>query len=295
MTEAEVDSALVTESAATPTAPRPAGFVLRPGPSSLRQLATDLWASRELIVILSKRSFFVRYRRASLGILWAVGLPLVQAIVMSVVFTFAIRIHQPHYPVFVFGGLFAWSFFSAGLTAGATAIVDNANLSSRIYFPRAALPIVAVASNIYNFVVTVAILLIVGGIFGVWAGVWALMLIPGVILAVLLTTAWSLLLSGLHVYFRDVRYIVQAALTAWMYITPVFYPLRFLNHRAPGLRVIVEANPVTGVVEMFRVATTGADANWVSEVGVTCIWLVAIAIAAALVHRRFDRLFADLL
>jgi ABC-type polysaccharide/polyol phosphate export permease len=273
------------------------GFTLDSRPQPLRVLAADLWASRQLILVLGRRNFFTRYRRASFGMAWAVGLPLVQATVMAVVFHYAVRIHVPHYPVFVFTGLFAWTFFSSSLMSGSSAIVDNSGLCSRIYFPRAVMPIVAVTANIYNFVVTIGILLIVSAVFQVWPGGHTLLLVPAALLAIALSVTFSLVLSAVQVYFRDVKYIVQAALTAWFYLTPVFYPLSFLReHNVPDLlRWIVLLNPATGVVELFRKAIYGADQEWLAAVGVTLGWVVVLFALAVWLHHRFDRLFTDLL
>ena len=273
------------------------GFTLTNKPEPLRVLAADLWASRQLIVVLGRRNFFTRYRRASFGMAWAVGLPLAQATVMALVFHYAVRIQVPHYPVFVFTGLFAWTFFSNSLMSGASAIVDNSALCSRIYFPRAVMSIVSVTGNVYNFVVTIAILLIVSSAFQVWPGVHTLLLVPAALLAIGLSVAMSLVLSAVQVYFRDVKYIIQAALTAWFYLTPVFYPLKFLReHHVPGLlHWVVLLNPATGLVELFRKAVYGADREWLTEAGVSLGWVVLLVALAVWLHHRYDRLFTDLL
>ena len=273
------------------------GFTLTNQPAPLRLLAADLLASRQLIVVLGRRAFFTRYRRASFGVAWAVGLPLLQAAVMAIIFHFAVRIRIPHYPVFVFTGMFAWTFFSSALQAGSSAIVDNSSLCSRIYFPRAVMPIVSVSGNIYNFVVTIGILLLVSIVFKVWPGVHTLLLIPATLVAVALSIALALVLSAVQVYFRDVRYIVQAAVTAWFYLTPVFYPLSFLRqHNAPQLlRIIVQLNPATGLVELFRKAVYGADPQWAEEVLITLGWIALLLAIAVWLHHKYDRLFTDLL
>lgn len=272
-----------------------AGFVLTNRALPLRQLLADLWASRQLIAVLARRSFFTRYRRATFGVAWAVGLPLVQAIVMATVFHFAVRIPIAHYPVFVFTGLFAWSFFSGAVQSGCSAIVDSTNLASRIYFPRAVLPIVVVAGNIYNFVITIGILIVVASLFGVWPDAYTLLLVPAAALAVLLAVAMSLVLSAIQVYFRDVRYIVQAGITAWFYLTPVFYPLSFLRqHDVPdALWLLVLVNPATGLVELFRRAVYHPDPQWATATLITCGWTVGLLALGLWLHQRYDRLFTD--
>jgi ABC-type polysaccharide/polyol phosphate export permease len=159
------------------------------------------------------------------------------------------------------------------------------------------MPIVSVTGNVYNFVVTIGILLIVSTVFQVWPGVHTLLLIPAALLAIGLSVSAALVLSAVQVYFRDVKYIVQASLTAWFYLTPVFYPLSFLReHNVPdALRIIVQLNPATGLVEFFRKAIYGADPEWATQVLITMGWIAGLLVLAVWLHHKFDRLFTDLL
>lgn len=261
--------------------------------TTVRRLVQQAWAARELVAILARREFFARYRRATLGVVWAIALPLLQAVVLAVIFTKVARLPLPGNAfVFVFSGMAAWAFFSAALSAASTAIVDNSQLSSKIYFPRVALPLVAVASNAFVAVVNIAIVLIAVYASGVNPTFRVLLLLPGLALLVALTGATSALFAALHVYFRDIRYLVQAGLLLSFYLTPVFYPLS----RAPGaLDVIVRLNPMTGVIELYRAATVGADANYGIAVAISIAWTVVIGVVATRMYARFDRVFADLL
>jgi ABC-2 type transport system permease protein len=116
-------------------------------------------------------------------------------------------------------------------------------------------------------------------------------LVPGTLLMIALASAFSLVLSALHVYSRDVRYIVQAALIAWFYVTPVFYAVS----RAHGFGHILAINPATGMVLMLRAATTGYDSYWLSSVLWSVGWTAVLVGIALALHRRFDRVFSDLL
>src|SRR5438270_5273413 len=100
---------------------------------SVRSLLRELWQSRDLVRMLARKEFFVRYRRASFGLLWAVALPLFQAVVLAVVLSRFVKIHTGvNYAVFVFSGMLLWTFFSTVLAGGSTAIVDGADLSTKI-------------------------------------------------------------------------------------------------------------------------------------------------------------------
>ncbi len=270
--------------------PSAQGFDLTAKPPPVRHLVRDVWRSRSLISVLARKDFFVRYRRTSFGMLWAVGLPLLQAAILALVFGNLLRSHAPDYAAFVFAGMVPWSFFSSTLSGGATAIVDNTSLSNRIYFPRAVLPLVSAVSAMYSVAITVALLVAMCIGFGVDLGPELALLIPGVALVAVLAAAFALVLSAIHVYFRDVRFLVTAALTVWLYVTPIIFQVDQLPRL---LRPVVRLNPMTGVVELFRFATVGASPGWTSSLLVTGVWIVVLVIAALQLHRRFDRLFAD--
>lgn len=257
----------------------------------LRHLLSDLWRSRDLIRVLARKDFFVQYRRASFGVAWALALPLLQAGVLAVVVPKIVRFGTPGaYITFVFSGTITWALFSGSLASGAGSIVDGQAVSTRVYFPRLVLPIVTVLAQLYSFLPGAAILALMTVVTGS-AGARLLLLIPAILSAALLSVVFSCLLSALHVYFRDMRYIVQAALLAWFYVTPVIYPLTAV----PALQHWLDINPVTGTVELFRAATVGADPQWGLAFISTCVWTLGLGVTALAVHRRYDRVFVDLL
>jgi len=270
-----------------------AGFELRGESTPVRQLLREMWESRGLLAMLARRDFFVRYRRASFGLVWAVALPLLQAVVLAVVFSRVarIKVSDVNYTVFIFSGMISWTYFSGVLGAGSTAIVDNAAMTTKIYFPRAILPLITMASNLYGFAVSATILIGMEIITGVDIGLNVLLLNPGIIVMAALATSFALVFSALHVYFRDMRFVVQAMLIVWFYITPIIYPITLLGR----LGKFVYANPMTGVVELFRAATVGADPGWLTSLWWTLGWIVVMSVIAVALHRRFNRVFVDLL
>lgn len=258
----------------------------------VRTLARDLWHARELISVLARKEFFVRYRRASFGLVWAMGIPLLQALVLAIVLRHFVKFKTPgSYPVFVFSGVLAWNFFSTSITAATGSIVDNREISTKIYFPRSVFPTMTVLSGVYGLLLTVILLLIFEAAYGTFPGVKTLLLIPAILLTFTVTMSAALVLAALQVYFRDVKFLLQAALLGWFYLTPVFYPLRAVGRISGWVRV----NPVTGIIELFRLATVGADNGWVISLWWSLGWAAALFVAALLLYRRFDRVFADLL
>ena len=270
------------------------GFELTGAPTPVRHLVRDLFRSRDLLRTLARKDFFVRYRRTSFGVLWAVGMPLVQAAVLAVVFTRIVRIEtEGNYGVFVFAGMLPWTFLASSVMIGSTSIVDGGALATKIYFPRALLPLVTLGANVYGFIPGVAVLLLAAATIGegLDADVW--LIVPAIVLMVAFVASLVIVLSALHVYFRDLRFIVQAAILAWLYGTPVIYPIDLATG---ALRGVLLANPATGMVMMFRdaVSDTGID-DLAIAVGSTVAWTLALTVVGLLLHSRRDRVFVDLL
>jgi ABC-type polysaccharide/polyol phosphate export permease len=268
------------------------GFVLRGESLPLRNLMRDTWRARPLISALSRQNFYVRYRRAALGVIWAVSLPLLQAVVLAFVFSQMLRIGAgDHYVIFVLAGITPWGFFSSSVQAATTSIVENAGLSTRIYFPRVVFPLVVLGSNLYGFVLSLGVLVAASLIDGLGIGLRILWLVPAMVLLIGLTAGFSVLFSALHVYFRDMRYFVQAAFLAWLYASPVIYSIG----QAQRFSDLLPFNPVSGVVLTFRAAVYGQDQHFGLSVLMTLVWTVVLLVAGLAVHRRYDRVFSDLL
>jgi lipopolysaccharide transport system permease protein len=281
--------------------PRDEGFELTGPGTSPGLLLREIWMSRRLIGVLARKDFLVRYRRTSLGLLWAVALPAVQAVVLAVVFSHLIGIRQglttgvsggrtTAYGVFIFAGMVPWSFFNAAFAAGATSVVDGTGLARRIYFPRAVLPIISVTTAMFPMAITAVILLGMEIILGPEPGLRTLWMVPGIVLVTALALSLSLFVSAAHVYIRDLRYAVSAGLMMLFYITPVIYPVDRLPE---SIRHVVMALPTAGPVELFRKSIGAADEQWWIYVVSSCCWLVVIGVAGFLLHCHRDRVLAD--
>lgn len=281
------------------TAPsRPAVAFTLSGPGTpVAELLRSLWASRTLVGVLARKDFFVRYRRTRLGLLWAIALPLIQAVVLAVVFSNLVPgsgtshrgTHTP-YSVFVFAGMVPWSFFSSAFLAGATSVVDGSNLAQRIYFPRMVLPLVAVTTAVFPLVATLLVLLamIIG--LGPGLGLATLWMLPGVALVIALCLALSLVFSAAQVYLRDLRFAVSSGMTILFYLTPIIYPVS----RVPeALRPVVELLPAAGPVELFRRAVGSADPGIWRSVIASLVWTLVAGAAGLVLHSKRDRVLAD--
>ena len=255
-------------------------------------LAKEVWRARQLMVILARKEFHVRYRRAAFGLLWAIGLPLLQSAVMAIVFSKVAKIgHAPHYAIFILSGMTAWVYFTAVLTAGSTAVVDGTDISSRVYFPRILMPLVQVVTGLYGFVITLVITLALCPLLGAGLGSSLVILVPGALLLIALTAGFCLVDSALHVYFRDVRYIVTAAVIVWFYVTPIIYPA---DRRAPRPAQLHQPQPddrrrrpLPRRAARHVVGASGSR-SWCRACGPS-----ACSSSASRLHCRFNRVFAD--
>jgi ABC-type polysaccharide/polyol phosphate export permease len=268
-------------------------LVLGDAPDSRRDWFADLWRHREVLGILTRKDFQTRYKRASLGIVWAVAVPSMQAAILAVVFSRVVRVggSGAHYAVFVFGGVVCFSYFSAALGPAATAIVDASSLTDKVWFPRGILVVVPCISGLVGFAVTLVAMIVIMPLFDVGYGVRLLLLVPATVLLVLFTTSLSLCVAALYVYFRDVKYLVQAGLMVWIYVTPVLYPQHLLGRIA----WLMDVNPLTGIVNLFHAATVGGTQIVGPALIVSVAATVALTAIAAETQRHYDRLFVDLL
>ena len=258
----------------------------------IRVLLRDLWRHRDLLPMLAAKDFHARYRSASLGVLWSVLLPLLQGAVFAVVFTRVVGVPVDDgvsYPVFVISGMVLWSFLTQSLSAGSTSIVDGGAIAGKVYFPRSILPAVPVLANVPSLCIAQGSVLGLMAVFGVPFRV-SLLLLP---VAMALTAAVATLLAEplalLHVYFRDVRYVVQAALMVALYASPVIYPLE----AAEGLRPLLLANPVTGPLQLARFAVFGEADALGTALAVTAAWVAVLAVGTLLAFRRHERIAVD--
>lgn len=267
-----------------------------PRPRTRGEWLADLWSHREVLVMLASKQFHVRYKRASFGVLWAVAVPAVQAAALAIVFSHFVRVRSGFsYPAYTVVAVLAWGYVAATLSTASVAIVEGSGMTDKLWFPRSILPLAEALANIPGILISVVLFLILLPVLGVSYGLHTLLLIPAVLLLIAFTTALTMVLSALHVYFRDVRYLVQAALLVMFYITPIAYPQRNVGRLGPWM----DFNPLTGLMNLFHLAGVGHAGLWSTHVTrsviVTLIATVILAAVAIEVHRRYDRLFVDLL
>ena len=269
----------------------PRTLVLRDRPEPWSEWLADLRRHVPVLGALVRKDFQTRYKRAALGVVWVVVVPLLQGAVLAVVFSKVVRVGGGDgFAEYVLAGILPWAYVSGTLSAATTSIVDGAGLTDKVWFPRALLPLVPCLSNLIGFSVSILVLLGTLPFLGAPMGAELLLLLPGAALLVAFTVGAALVLSALHVSFRDVRFLVQAALLVWIYVTPILYPKTVLG----SLEGWVDANPLTGIVALFHLAV-GADEALARPLAVSIVATLVLLGAGLEAQRRRDRLFVDLL
>jgi lipopolysaccharide transport system permease protein len=252
-----------------------------------------LWAHRELLYFLVWREIKVRYKQTALGALWALLQPLLTMLIFTLIFGRLAKIPSDGipYPLFSFAALVPWTFFANGLTLASNSLVNSANLITKVYFPRLAIPISSVLSGLVDLAISLFFLLLMMIFYHVsWS--WKILCIPVfVLLAIAAALGVGLWLSAVNVKYRDVRHTIPFLTQFWMFATPIAYPSSLLHE---PWRTLSGLNPMVGAVEGFRWSLLGSSAQFG--------WLFLISSASALVmvvsgafyFRRMERHFADL-
>jgi len=254
---------------------------------------SDLWAYRELLYILVWRDLKVRYRQTLFGVIWVMGQPLLTMLMFTLVFNRIARIDAGEIPytVFVLTGLLPWGFFAAGVQSAANSLIGNANLITKVYFPRLLIPAASVAAGLVDFLVAG---LVLAGLLA-WSRISPspmLVFLPLVILlAVGLTLGLGLWLAALNVKYRDVRIIIPFVLQVWMFATPVVYPLHLLPD---PFRSLAALNPMVGVVEGFRWCLLGGEPPLLA-LSSTLLFALVLVSGGMLFFRRMERTFVDVI
>jgi len=263
-------------------------------PVSYRHWAGAMWRFRGVLVALCRKDFHVRYKRASLGVLWSVAMPLLQSVVLIFVFSrvggFGSGLGYS-YSGFVLAGMVPWAYVSTSIVSSTTAIVEAAGLTDKVWFPRAILTLMAPGANLVLLVTSAAVLVAVLPVLGVGLGVRLLLLIPAAALVVAFVSAIGMVLGALYVYFRDLKFLIQAIVVVWLYLTPIVYPPAVLGSAARWLYL----NPLTGIVGLFQTAAVGAPSPSGRAVAVSVGATMTLLVAAVAIHRHHDRLFVDLM
>jgi lipopolysaccharide transport system permease protein len=252
----------------------------------------ELWEYRDLLYFLTKRELQIRYKQSFFGISWAVLQPLVLAFIFALVFGTVIKTPTEGLPpaVFMVAGLVPWLFFSQSVMLGANSLVVDADLISKVYFPRIAIPVAKALSLIIDLVIAFFVVIVVGLIYGetISSNVY---LVPAFVLLGLITTfAVSSLAAAVNVKYRDVQLVMPMLVQVLLFVTPVVYPGTKISGDWKYLYAI---NPMSSVLDGVRWAIFDTPAPGWGTVAVSVASALILLVVALSYFRRTEHYFAD--
>lgn len=254
----------------------------------------DLWRYRDLIGILAGRDVRLRYKQTVLGILWVVLQPLAAALIFAAIFGRLARLPSDGVPyvLFVFAGLLPWNLASAGVLRAASSIVQDARLITKVYFPRAIVPLASLVAVVVDFAVAALVMLALMVLLGAPLGPTILAAPLFVVLALLVAAGLALLFAALNVYYRDFGYALPFLIQVWLFASPVVYSSALIP---PGLVPLYALNPMVGVIDGMRWSLFGQGPFPVVSVLEALVIGGLLFALGAVVFGRVERSFADVI
>ena len=256
----------------------------------------DLWRYRELFYFLAWRDILVRYKQTVIGVAWALIRPFLTMLVFTFVFNKVAKLSAPGavpYALLVFAGMLPWQFFSTALSESSNSLIGNANLISKVYFPRLIVPAGSVITSFVDFLIMLAMM---AGMM-LWYGFapdWRLITLP-LFIALAFAAAFGsgLWLCALNVKYRDFRYIVPFIVQFGLYLSPVGFSSEVIPQR---LRLLYALNPMVGVIDGFRWSLLkGQSPLPVQTLLLSGLIIAALCITGIWYFRQVEKTFADVI
>lgn len=257
----------------------------------------DLWRYRDLVALFVRRDFVANYSQTLLGPLWFLIQPLLTTFMFTVIFSRIARIPTDGLPplLFYMAGVVMWSYFAACISKTSLTFVMNANLFGKVWFPRLAVPLSVVISNLVTFCIQFVLLLLLLG----WHRVqglrletgWTALLAPLLVAQVaLLALGFGIIVSSLTSKYRDLTHLVSFGVQLWMFATPVVYPAARVPERWQWLMYV---NPMAPVVECFRFLLLGAGTVRASQVAASAGITLLVLLVGVVLFSRIEKTFMD--
>jgi lipopolysaccharide transport system permease protein len=255
----------------------------------------DLWRFRELLYFLSWRDILIRYKQTVIGVAWSVIRPVLTMIVFTVIFGKLAKFPSGNVPyaILVYAAMLPWQFFANALSESSNSLIANANMISKVYFPRLIVPGSAVIVSLVDFLISLVVLAALMAWYR-FIPDWRIVTVPlFLVLALLASLGFSLWLSALNVKYRDFRYIVPFIVQFGLYVSPVGFSSNVIPEK---WRLLYSLNPMVGVIDGFRWAILGGDAQiyWPGFLLSLALTLL-ILFGGVRYFRKTERIFADII
>lgn len=258
----------------------------------------EVWNYKDLIWLFTKKNFKLIYKQTVLGPLWIILTPIISSLMYLLIFGKIAKLGSDGVPqiLFYLSGTAIWNMFSSTLTQNANTFVQNANVFSKVYFPRLTMPVSTVISSVIQFLVQsilVVILLVYFVIRGEVHPNYAYWFMIPIILIQLgmLGLGFGIIISSLTTKYRDLTLLVAFGVQLWMYGTPVVYPLSQISNKV--LKTIIMINPVSMPIEMFRYSLFGVGELHYFYYGLSWVIAIVVLIIGILIFNKVEKTFVD--
>ena len=273
-------------------------MVIQPQRSLLDLRLGELWRYKDLVMLFVRRDFVSVYKQTVLGPLWYLIQPLLTTITFTVIFGNIASLPTDGLPQFLFymSGTVVWSYFATCLTKTSETFVSNANLFGKVYFPRLAVPVSILISNLITFLIQFAMFLVFV-LYFVLRGTsiqvnWLWIALSPILMLMMagLGLGFGIIVSSLTTKYRDLRFLVQFGVQLLMYATPVIYPASTIPAR---FQWIIQANPMTPIIEAFRYAFLGAGDTNIGHLLYSFMFMLVVVIIGSIIFNRVEQTFMD--
>lgn len=255
----------------------------------------DIWRYRELFYFLAWRDILVRYKQTVIGVAWAMIRPILTMIVFTIIFGKLAKLpsNDVPYPILVFSAMLPWQFFANALSECSNSLISNANLVSKVYFPRLIVPASAIVVSFIDFLISFVILIALMVWYQFPIG-WGILMLPILtILAIAVALAGGLWFAALNIKYRDFRFIVPFVVQFGLYVSPVGFSSDIIPEQ---WRLLYSLNPMVGVIDGFRWAILGQKATIYWPGFIISVSLVILMLLSGIQYfRKTERTFADII
>jgi lipopolysaccharide transport system permease protein len=252
----------------------------------------DIWNFRELFYILSWRDLKVRYKQTVIGAAWSILRPLLTTVIFTIVFSKVAKLNTSEgvpYAIMVFAGMLPWQFFANGLSEASNSLVGNANLISKVYFPRLIIPASSIFTSLVDFAISFLLLLVIMGFYQYMPDSRIFILPVFLIMTLMTVFGVGLYITALNVKYRDFRYIIPFIIQIGLYITPVGFSSSIVPQE---WRLWYSLNPMVGIVDGFRWCILGETMFWPGFV-ISLVVTTFFLFLGIYYFRQTEKTFAD--
>ena len=272
---------------------------IRPKEKLLSVDFKEIWRYRDLMMLFVKRNIITQYKQTVLGPLWYIIQPMMTTVMYMVVFGGIAKISTDGLPqpLFYLAGISFWQYFADCLNKTSNTFVSNSAIFGKVYFPRLVTPLSDVISNLVRFSIQFALFLIVYAYYALFTEVqihtnWYALMLP-ILVAMLagLALGFGILFSSMTTKYRDLQLLLGFFVSLWMYATPVIYPLSTIKNET--LRLVMQLNPLTGIVEFFKYGMLGVGNHEWWMLGYSFAFMVVLLGVGIVVFNKVQKSFMD--